>query len=382
MIKLSRDTWLAIGLLASLLVITAIAASQSNQQEDVPPLATFSSTPNGGKALKLWLESLDYPLPEVAVAEFLPPEETDLIFMLEPLAGIADDEWEVLDAWVEEGGTLAVVGDELGAAFAFRHYNFNLTYIDPPPTTLVAQTPLWHSPPMEPADVRPEAFFQTNRRDFVTYIAVEEKPVIVSFAQGDGQVVLSAAPFPFSNAGLKAAGNPALVLNVVSAAQATGGIWFDEWHHGLRAGQTDLLGPWNGLRYTAVGRALLFIATVIFIGLVLRGRRFGRPVPLAKELARRAPLEYITAIANLGRRAEHRAATLEHYRNRLKRELGRRYRLNPTLPDDEYLAQLARFNPSIDIEALNKLLTQLRQPQVSEGELVQLAANVTTWLKE
>ncbi|MDX1520182.1 MAG: DUF4350 domain-containing protein [Anaerolineae bacterium] len=382
MIKLSRDSWLAIGLLLFLLVITGLAAVQNGQQQASPALATFSSAPDGAKALQLWLADLNYDLPEVAVSQFVPPDETDLIFMLEPFAGIPDTEWEVLDAWVEAGGSLVIVGDELGSVFAFRHYDFNLTFIEPITTTLAAQTPFWGSPPASSAEVRAKAVLRTDRPDFVTHFAVDDRPVVVSFRHGEGRVWLSAAPYPFSNAGLKAVGNPDLVLNIVSAAQVSGGIWFDEWHHGLRAERTEVRGPWQGLRYTPIGRALLFVAATIFLGLVLRGRRFGRPVPLSTEMTRRAPLEYITAIANMGRRAEHRAAILEHYHTRLKRELGRRYRLNPTLPDDDYLAHLARYNPGLDREALKKLLTQLGQSQVSEGEMVQLVAKVTAWLKQ
>jgi hypothetical protein len=73
---------------------------------------------------------------------------------------------------------------------------------------------------------------------------------------------------------------------------------------------------------------------------------------------------------------------LQHYREQLKRGLGQRYRLNPTLPDHEYLAQLAKFKPDLDRAALASLLARLDQGQVSENEMVQLAAAVADWLKE
>jgi hypothetical protein len=98
-------------------------------------------------------------------------------------------------------------------------------------------------------------------------------------------------------------------------------------------------------------------------------------------MARRAPLEYITAIANLSRRAGHRRAVLDDFRHRLKRGLGQRYRLDPTLPDDQYLRHLAGLNPNLDVAALGSLLDRLRRPQVSEGELVALSADVADWLE-
>jgi hypothetical protein len=124
------------------------------------------------------------------------------------------------------------------------------------------------------------------------------------------------------------------------------------------------------------------VAGVIFVALVLKGRRFGRPVPLAKDTARRAPLEYITAIANLKRRAGHRTAVLKQYHYWLKRNLGRRYRLSPILPDEEYLAHLVRLNPNLDIAALRTLLARLNRLQASESDITQLAAETADWLKE
>ena len=56
--------------------------------------------------------------------------------------------------------------------------------------------------------------------------------------------------------------------------------------------------------------------------------------------------------------------------------LGRRYRLNPTLPDQEYVRQLAAYNPQIDQVSLSRLLAELRQPNLSESRMVELAAAV------
>jgi len=206
--------------------------------------------------------------------------------------------------------------------------------------------------------------------------------VVVSFALGKGRVILSAAPYAFSNAGLKEPGNPALVLNLILISPASGAVWFDEWHHGVRPVDSQVVGPEDWLRRTPAGRALLYVAGVIFLAVLLRGRRFGRPVPLPGEITRRAPLEYISAIANLGRRAGHRRAVLQQYRQRLKRRLGQRYRLDPTLNDAEYAARLAEYNPGLDAEALRRLLARLQRPNVNESEMIQLAAEVAAWIKE
>jgi hypothetical protein len=331
------------------------------------------------------MEELGYRLSNRVSADFTLPEDTSLVLVLEPRIGITGDEWEHIDLWVEEGGTLVLAGRRWVAAHAVRHYDFELVYLDENEEVeaLVPQNPLWVAPPVSGmVEARVKAFFETDRHDFVPHLAVEDKPVLVSFEQGAGQVFLSAVPFPFTNAGLKEKVNPELVLNLMTAGRSDGVIWFDDWHHGIRAFRQDVVGPEDWLRYTPSGRAALYAAVAVILALILQGRRFGRPVPLPKRALRRAPLEYVTAIANLSRRAGHRLATLQQYHHVLKRDLGRRYRLNPTLPDDEYVAQLSRCNPAIDETALQGLLLRLRKRDVSEAELVQLASEVATWLEE
>jgi hypothetical protein len=380
--RLSREAWLAIALFIALLLVTLAAAVQQTQEAEAPPLASFSSAPDGARALWLWLEELGYPVSDELQLEFQPPEAADMMLILEPFLTFTTEEWEVVDSWVEEGGTLLLAGDQFGTAMAAGRYRFNIDYLSPMTTTLTSQTPLFASPPADPAPVRLRAYLETERDDFVTHLAIEAGPVMVSFERGAGRVILCTAPFIFSNAGLKEAGNPALVLNVITAAGSPELIWFDEWHHGRRADQTGVTGPGDWLRYTPAGRSLLYVALVLFVALVLRGRRFGRPISLPEQQSRRGPLEYITAIANLGRRAGHRTAVMRQYHHHLKRGLGHRYRLNPTLPDEAYVEALAKLNPNLKADALLRLLVRLRQPDFSESEMIHLAAEVAGWLKE
>ncbi len=381
--KLSRDSWLAIGLLVVLAILTALAAIRQTQDEVPPPLAGSSTAPDGARALWLWLDELGYQPDDQALEIFRVPEEAGLMLMLEPVVGVAPGEWELIDRWIEDGGTLVLAGEGVATAFAARHYDFTLAYLSAEATALAAQAPLFNSPPLTaPATVRAFAYFETERSDFATLLAVEGGPVAVSFEKGAGRVIISATAYPFTNAGLKEPGNPALALNLISAARRSGAIWFDEWHHGLRSTRADLAGPTDWLLAAPAGRSLLFVAVVIFLALLFGGRRFGRPVPLAKDITRRAPLEYITAIANLNRRAGHRRAVLRQYHHSLKRALGHRYRLPPTLPDPEYAARLASYDPAYDEKALLDLLARLSRRNVNENEMIQLAAEVAGWVKD
>lgn len=382
MTRPSRETLLALGLLLLLVAVTALAAvAESREQAALPALATFSSQPAGARALRLWLEEEGYRVGDESGAAFRVPEDTDLALILEPEApGITEEEWAVLDAWVEEGGALVLIGEGFGTAFSATHYDLEIDY-EQPAEDVVFGAPWLGSPPFSASAVRPRASLGGERDHYVTLAASGDDPLLVAFPQGEGLVVLGTLTYPLSNAGLKVGDNPALALNIASLAGEGGTIWFDEWHHGVRGTAEAGGGPGQWLRRTPAGRALLYSAAVLFVALALSGRRFGPPVPLSRPGRRRAPLEHIIAVANLSRRAGHRQAVLRQYHGQLKRELGRRYRLNPTLPDDEYVAALARFRPDLDTAALARLLGRLRAGDVGEGEMVALAQQVAAWLQ-
>jgi hypothetical protein len=370
------DRGLLAGLFLLLMIISAIAAVQQMQAEALPALSAASNDPNGARALRLWLEERGYPVSDQVGVVFAPPEEASLILMLEPVTAVTDAEWLLLDEWVEAGGTLILAGGQFSAFSAFSHYDLSLAFQEE--AVVEPVLPLFDSPPPTTA-VRTNLYLRGSRAEFAPLLAANGRPVAVVWQQGEGRVIVTTMTSLFSNAGLKREGMAELTLNLISAGEP-GLIWFNEWHHGRRAAEADLIGPIDWLQYTPTGQSLLYVGLVLFLFLLLRGRRFGRPTPLPSAVARRTPLEYIAAIANLNRRAGHRTAVLAHYHQRLKRDLGWRYHLDPNLPDDDYVKQLARYKPDLDTAALADLLRRLRRPQVSERELVMLVGETVEWL--
>lgn len=379
---LSRDAWLALGLFLLLTLFTVVSVVQQARAGQIdPPLAAFSTQPQGSHALWLYLESQEMKLTDSVGAAFAVPSGVDLALVLEPTVAFTPGEWRILQDWVADGGSLLIAGT--GSVAVEMAQQFEISYGVAPSTAAAIsnQTPLLQSPPLTHIEASTTSYLRPNRDDFVTLLANQNgNPTAVAFAQGDGRVIVTTLTEPFSNEGLqKTTNNAELVLNLIGAAPNVDSIWFDEWHHGIRPETEAALASNNWLQRTPVGRALLLVLAVIFVGLVLRGRRFGRPVPLTKDISRRAPLEYITGIANLSRRAGHRTAVLQHYHDRLKRDLGHRYRLNPNLPDDQFVHELATYQPNLDTAALHQLLRKLSQTNVSENEMVQLAREATTF---
>ncbi len=381
----SRDALLALGLFLLLTIFTTITVVQQAQAGLAdPPLATFSTQPQGSRALWLYLESQQVKLTDTVGSAFGVPAGVRLAMVLEPAIEFTPGEWQVLHSWVKDGGTLLIAGN--GPVSASLAGELNLGFGLAPSTAAAtsSQTPLLQAPPLDTLENASTAFFlRPDRNDFVTLLANQSgNPTAIACAEGDGRVIFTTLTTPFSNEGLQEPGNAELVLNLINAAPEASSIWFNEWHHGVRPEADVALTSSNWLQRTPVGRALLLVLAIVFVGLVLRGRHFGRPVPLSKELSRRAPLEYITGIANLSRRAGHRTAVLQHYHDRLKRSLGARYRLSPTLPDDEFIKQLAIYQPNLDIDALSRLLQKLSQTNVSEAEMLQIVRETAYFGKQ
>jgi hypothetical protein len=386
--KLTRDSLLAIGLLVVLVVIMAVVAVSQQQNQDaqnLPRLTSLSAAPDGALALKRWLQKLNYTISEETPATYRLPEKVKIVFALEPI-DFSQRDLDTLEQWIRDGGTLIAAGEIYFRSLA-EHFDFELDSFDDDPSEYTLQTPLLLNPllknniPQKRASFTSSRYLIPSRSPYVTYLAADGKPVLVSFDLGSGRVILSTITHPFTNAGLKEAGNPELLLNLLGLAKNQGPVWFDEWHHGIR-GTEIASGPEAWLRQTPLGRSVFFVAMIIFLALLFAGRSFGRPVPLPRELRRRGALEHVSAMANLSRMAGHRASVLHEYYQQLKRTLGRRYRLDPALPDEDYVAKLTDYNPAIDGAALLNLLTRLRQTNVGEKELVTIAADAAKWIRD
>jgi hypothetical protein len=383
--NLSRDTKFVIGILITLFLVTALAATQQRReqrrQQQQPVLSSLSSAPDGALALKLWIKELKYNVDEQVLENFIPPKDAAILFVLEPLFP-TEKEMQPLDDWVEAGGTLIAIGDQYGTYLLLDHFDFTLHYLSGQRVIPARETPLLDSPAaLDLQNAKVRAVLQSKRDDFVVLAAYQGQPVLVSFEQGKGRVILGTISSAFTNAGLKQSGNPELVLNILALARVKGTVWFDEWHHGLQGG-SPILGPGQFLRRTPVGHALLFVVFTVVIVLFIQGRGFGRPVPLPQEIKRRGAWEHVTGIANLSRRAAHRSAVMLQYHQQIKRKLGHRYRLDPSLDDKQYVDLLAGYNPSLQKDELLRLLKRLQRRDISEAEMVQLAAEAAKWIDD
>ncbi len=379
--RISADLVVVVLLLAALAAFSAYTTARQAEEEGAPDHSTHSAASRGAAALYLWLEDLGYRVERIENGPFRVADEAQLLFVLAPPEPYSDVETRLLQGWLEEPGrTLVLVADGWRGADLVEAFDVRTVPEPDLPAVLTPTVPLLSSPPPGPVGTGTRWGLAPEDDEFVAHLQSGETPVFLSRRWGKGRAILATSPAPFTNAGLRDPGSARLVYNLVAGLGPGALIQFDEVHHGYRAAVVD-----NSLRAwlfrSPWGWALLYAAVVVLGWIVLRGRRFGRPVPLPERVALRPESEYVVSMAGLFRRAGRRSFAMRHHHDRLKRGLARPWRLNPDLPDGAFVAELARVRDDLDAAALRDLLARLSGERVSEGELVRLVGEVDRWLE-
>ncbi|NWF78425.1 MAG: DUF4350 domain-containing protein [Chloroflexi bacterium] len=370
-----RDLLILSGLFVALALVIALGPGRAS---NVPGWSTSShaSGPAGALALYRWLAALDYDVGRLQYTErFAPDPQAALVIVLGPSERYSRDEAAAVAAWVAEGGTLLLADDRPGQAVAsaplFAAFELELVAPAAEQSTTLAPVlqPGFSSPPARTIVTGSRAWLRSQRDDVASLAGADDAPVLLGLRHGEGYVFASAALFPFTNRGLAQDDNAALVLNLLRRVPAGARVVFDEYHHGfVRAPSLGSL-----LLGTAWGWAILYTALVLAAYLAFTGRRFGRPIPLQAETARRSSAEYLESMAGLLRRAGRREALQAHYRASFKRRLARASGLSPQLDDEALLAALAEVAPG-EAPRARALLNELAGPVADEARLLRLVA--------
>jgi hypothetical protein len=337
---------------------------------------------SGTLALRLWLEEMGYRT-KVLSTNRVDPGGCDVIFVLDP-----DYPYEVEDArtvseWVAEGHTLIVAGGSGAATNSLlTPYGVSVDNWQRDVSKLLHTSPTLSNPPFYYADAGGSSFtINTPRTDVAMHLVSEAgEPVLASFPYGSGLVWLMGTEYPFTNQGIQFEYNARLILNLLAHVDYGATIGFEEALRlpGEQSQQPSGLTDWFITSHA--GQSILAAVGLVMVFLLMRGRRFGQPVPLTQEHLRREPVEFIVAMAHLMRRSGHRAEALRYYRSEVQRVLAHRYGVDPHLPADELVRVVALHDPTVDTAALANLLQQLSRKSVNEQELVRLALEVYDWI--
>ena len=167
------------------------------------------------------------------------------------------------------------------------------------------------------------------------HITHDSGALLIDYPHGKGRIVVLSDPFIVANNGIGRADNLMLAINVVSASGSL--IAFDEFHQGHATTHNALIQYFSGTPVLALcGQfALLGLAAIWS-----RGRRFARPLPLAR-VDRRSSLEFVASMAELEQRAKAHDLALENIYGRVRRVLVRHAGLSNTSPRAEIAARVA-----------------------------------------
>jgi hypothetical protein len=176
-------------------------------------------------------------------------------------------------------------------------------------------------------------------------------------------VVVLADPLVLCNGYLEQRDNGRLLSDLLFLAGPVASVAFDEYHHGVTfsdfAPQAWITTPW--------GAALLWLLVAIFVGLVLRGRRFG-PLLERPEESLRTDAEWPAAVGHLLRRSSARAVTLGLLATATERAVGSRTGL-PLQPRERFWNALWVRAPGLAAE-LAEVENSLHRAAASEADLL------------
>lgn len=342
----------------------------------------FNRQGDGTTRLRDWFEETGFDVQRIT-ADPVDPTPYDVIFVLNPPGSHNPQEVDALYQWVREGGKLIVASETLRVNDLLAPYKTEISPDRSPIYRLPPAAPTLLSPVVGSVPINFAPIVETQRPDAVVHLAHGTDAVLISFREGEGEVFVTGAVFPFTNNGIRSEGSAPMIANIMGGT--TPGetvIGFDEAQ--LPApGDNQQTSPsilaW--LARSTAGRGVLLFGGVMLVYLLSYGRRFGAPVPLPENRLRREPVEYIVAIANLFRRSGRRTETMQHYKSRLRRHLSERYTIDPYLRDEQFAREAALRASVINEQELLNLLHKLSKDNPTEADLLSAASAVDVWLR-
>jgi hypothetical protein len=376
--RVPREVWWIVALTAVAVVLAMLLGIAGHERDEpLPNRTTYSSAPSGLRGLYLTLTELGYQpkrLRRPLVSLHLPERGT--LFVVEPMRPpfLSTTEMEDLRAWVAEGNTLVLSGQEVMPATKAKELegaDFPPLFGEPEWTSANPVQPTYLTAGVETLAVRSTyrlALGPANQEDsrvgehneeedkeacfscahptsqlaadlrVAVPVVVDEHGVVVGYARvGRGAVLLLASPWSLSNEGVDEGDNLTFVLNALSTPQSAP-VSFDEYHHGYA----------ENIAWGIVPLPAKLGLVQIVLGLLLvayaRSRRLGPVVPL--ERGGRERSEFLSTMTTVLRKARATRLTVqtayETTAGRLKVELG----VTPEADDEALATAVAKADPA------------------------------------
>ena len=304
----------------------------------------------------------------------------DVLFLWDLRRGLGEEDIEEIHGFVKDGGTLIASGENEALDLLLLDYGLEIRRASNPlrvsrriPTESIFQ--------YRPVD---EIYSSTNYaihptvRDIAPLYGQGTDYSVVTFHEGEGRAYFFSCPDIFTKHGLRDDRNAAFLYNLMTTFPRRARVGLAQKYY-YAAGSASEADPLTYLLFnTSGGLGVVYIGAIVFLFLILRGRRFGMPLTL-EDTHRRVSSEYVHAMTALYQKGDTRRAVLKQIRDAFRSNLAARWHINPNLETADFVDEIARRKP-IDTEELQTLLAELEpRSDVSEARLLSLAKQVEAY---
>jgi hypothetical protein len=311
-----------LGICVAALLVGALRLA--SEKATLPAGSSYSAQPDGALALYEWAAALGATpsrIQDDVLHQATGDHVSTTLLVLQPETLLARSISTTFDTVPGQGGTLVVAGDSLPWVLYARGLGITVEPIRDGGSTATS--------PDGALLVSASFRYRVQASGATPLLVVPSGDwVALRMPYKQGLLVVLATPEPLTNAALSADGTARFVYReVLSSATSNGAFFFDEAHHSFAPVAAEPTTVDQLLFTTAPGRALLYAAVLIFLYLLLSGRRLGPPIPARSPMeTRRTMYEHVQMLANLYRRAGQlptaRAAFDRHYARELARGAG------------------------------------------------------------
>ena len=306
----------------------------------------------------------------------------DVLFLQDLHTGPTKEEAKEIQDFVNTGGTLIAAEDDRESDNLFEVFDLKLREL-PKRQELswrILDEPFFPGRPVDEIRVLTDFVIEPLAREIAVLYGAEGEAVIVTLRYGEGRAFFITSGYLFSSSGLRNnEGNALLLYNLMSTLPRNARIGLAEWRY-YTVESKKSSDPFAALVFgTPGGLGAVYICLTLFVFLMLRGRRFGKPLDV-RERNRRLSSEYVHAMTDLYQKGNTRPWILRHIRERFRADLGNRWRVNPNLDTQAFLEELARRGAMDRSEGLTELVMDLElTSNISEARLLDLAKRVETY---
>ena len=307
-------------------------------------------------------------------------DRLDVLFLWQLHRELDEKEIEEIYGFVEDGGTLIVAGDDESLNSLLLDYGLEMRKASHSLETSrrIPIEPIFPNRPVNEVYSNTDYAIQSSERDIAPLYGQGEDYSIVTFGEGEGRALFISCPDIFYRNGLQDNRNATFLYNLMTIFPHRARIGLAEDYY-YAVGSASEANPLMYLLFnTAGGLGVVYIGVIVFLFLILRGRRFGKPLTL-EETHRRVSSEYVHAMTALYQKGDTRRAILKQIRDTFRSNLAARWHINPNLETVSFVEEIARREP-IDIKELQTLLTEMEtRGDISEARLLSIAKQVEAY---